>query len=121
MNKFIEKELTKIKVADIEGYKHNPYNFVIPKTKLHRFEENSYYVIQLHESLLHPSECSTLETNWNKGSIPSHHYYKVEVSKVMGKMIYITGIGYRPETDEDINEVWSGWLPINKLKIERKL
>ena len=42
-------------------------------------------------------------------------YLKVYVSKLLGKMVYVDSIGYDVNTRQDINLLWSGWLPTEEI------
>jgi hypothetical protein len=39
----------------------------------------------------------------------------------MGKMIKVNGIGYDQDKDQDLDVMWSGWLPISEIKILKKI
>ena len=58
---------------------------------------------------------SVIATNWNNGSAPSYQYLKVYISKLLGKMAYVDSIGYDINTKQDINVLWSGWLPTEEI------
>jgi hypothetical protein len=121
MNKLIKEELKKVSVADLSNNNPSKGEFYIPRIKKIKLEENMYYIIKLEDSLLNPSEMSTLASNWNKGTIPPSKYLKVDVSKILGKMIKINGIGYDYDTKKDLDVMWSGWLPIELLEILEKI
>lgn len=53
--------------------------------------------------------------NWNKGSAPKTPFLKIFVSKTMGKMIFVDSLSYDVENKKDLNDMWSGWLPIEEL------
>lgn len=121
MNKLIKNELNKVSVANVSGYDENKSELFIPRFKQVRLEENSYYLIKLDDALLNPNEMSTLSSNWNRGTVPPQKYMKIDISKILGKMIQVTGIGYDLENDKDLNIMWSGWLPITGIEVIKKL
>jgi hypothetical protein len=55
--------------------------------------------------------------NYNNGTAPAYQYLKIFVSKSLGKMIYVDSLGFDPSTKQDINVLWSGWLPTEELKL----
>lgn len=121
MNKIIEEQLKKCSVADLSDYDISTHTYHIHKINNIKLEVNSYYIIRLKDYILDRNASSILSNNWNKGSVPMNKCMKVDVSKIMGKMIYINGIGYDYDSKEDINSVWSGWLPIQDIEILERI
>lgn len=124
MNHFIEEQLNKCQVAAIPQHDAATLRLVIPKTiqiPTGGLKEGECYILRLDPVLTNPPPSSTLAVNWNGGSVPKSSYYKCEVTKVMGKMIKINGIEYYPETNQDSNTNWEGWLPIANVKVIQKL
>lgn len=121
MNKLIKNELNKVSVADLSNFNKERNEFIIPRIKTIRLEENSYYIIKLDSSLLSRDDMSTLSSNWNQGSIPPHKYLKVDVSKVLGKMVKVNAIAYDYEKQQDLDTMWSGWLPVAQIEVITKL
>jgi hypothetical protein len=58
---------------------------------------------------------SVLAINWNSGTYPKTPYLKIYISKIMGPMIYVDGIGFDFETKQDLSIMWSGWLNTEEL------
>jgi hypothetical protein len=121
MNKLIKNELNKVSVADLSNYNKSKGEFLIPRIRKIRLEENSYYIIKLDSMLLNASEMSVLSSNWNHGTFPPHTYLKVDVSKVLGKMVKVNSIAYDFENNKDLNSSWSGWLPIEQVEVLEKI
>jgi len=117
MNKIIKEQLNKIQVADMSNYNKDTYSFIIPKYNADRFEEDKCYLIELDNILIIDNKESILQSNWNNNTYPKHKYLKIDVNKVMGKMIKVNSIGYDCINKKDLNEIWSGWLPIDLIKI----
>ena len=117
MNKIIKEQLNNIQVANMSNYNEDIYSFIIPKYTADRFEEDKCYLIQLDNSLIIDNKDSLLQSNWNNNTYPKYKYLKIDVSKVMGKMIKVNSIAYDYENKRDLNVLWSGWLPIDLIKI----
>ena len=83
--------------------------------------ENNCYLIELDDSLIDPNADSIVRVNWNNGDVPKYKYYKVDVNKKMAQMIRVNGIAYDNTLKCDICEMWSGWLPVNQIKILEKI
>lgn len=124
MNPFIKEELNKIRVAKLPEYDNNTTHIFIPKTI--RREDvtilpNTWYIIELEDYLLHPSDNFTLHDNWNNGIIPMYKYMRCYVETILGKMIKIQGIAVDMKTMQDIDYKWSGWLPKKSIDIIKEL
>ena len=118
MNKIIQEELKKIKIADISGYSDNTTEFIIPKTTISKFEKGNNYLIELDTSLLVHNPDSILETNYNSNKIPSSKYYHIEVTEILGKIIKCVGVAFNINTRQpDFKCFWNGYLPIDYIKI----
>jgi hypothetical protein len=120
MSRTIDKELSKVKVADLSHYDSATNTYVIPRFVAIKFEIGASYLIELDDSLLQTSN-NIIATNWNRGSVPTSKYYKIEVIKSVGKMLYIDGLAYDIITKTDLNITWSGWLPIEQIKLIENL
>jgi hypothetical protein len=121
MNKLIKNELNKVLVADLSNYDKNKGEFLIPRIRKIRLEEGSYYVIKLDQMLLNPGEMSILSSNWNHGTTPPHKYLKIDVLKILGKMVKVNSIAYDYDSKQDLNLSWSGWLPIEQVEVLEKI
>lgn len=117
MSERLERELKRVKFANIQQVDENTY--VVRKETEIRLEEDNCYLIKLKDSVFNPN--SILTTNWNSGKIPNSRYYQVDINKIMGDMIRISGIGYDDETCTIFKENWYGWLPKNEIEIIKKL
>ena len=116
MKELIRKQLEKVTVADLSHY-NGTEEFIIPKYNRDRFEENKCYLIEIDRCLTVNNPNSILQVNWNNNTYPFYQFLKIDVSKVMGKMIKVNSIGYDPQTMQDINVMWSGWLPNDLIRI----
>lgn len=117
MKELVERELKKIKIADLSHFDSSRNTYIIPKTTSLKPEENNFYIIELKPTATN----SNLNINWNKNIPPSNKYYKAEVEKIMGPMIKINGIGYDYESKIDLDKVWSGWLYIAGIEILERI
>lgn len=111
MNPFIKEQLDKITVG---MQQISDTKFFIPKnsnTFNVDFEVGHYYIIEVEDYIIHPYEGFTLHENWNKGIVPTDKKMRIEVDKVMGKMMHIKALG---ATD---GKIWVGWIPKKSAKI----
>jgi hypothetical protein len=113
MNDIIKKELSKVKVANLDNFNTETLTYNIPKYKQFKPEINKSYLVELNDDML---ITNTISINWNNNSVPSNKYYKIEVIKILGKMIYVDGLAFDFLTKTDLNKTWSGWLPLEQLK-----
>ena len=84
-------------------------------------QEDQCYLISVEDYILNPPEGFTLHTNWNNNIIPKHKVMKIDVCKIMGKMVKVNSIGYDMKNQLDIGDMWSGWLPQKSIKIIERL
>lgn len=120
MNDLIRQQLNKVKIAHIPEFDDNTTEIIIKKLSNIPILENNCYLIKLDDSLLTPNN-SALTINWNGGSIPKNKYYKIDVNKIMAQMIKINGLAFDYDNKKDLNEMWSGWLPLNSIEILEKI
>ena len=116
MNTLIKKELDSVKSIKLSEYNEDTLEINIPKNipkdkKVSTFEEKHSYKIKLKEYIVHPYEGFNLHIQWNKNVIPQEYVYDVEILRVMGKMINVSGLGCENNTS------WTGWLPISSVEI----
>lgn len=117
----IEKQLKKVQNADLSNFDSTTNTYFIKKRVDIKIEEEKCYLIYLKDSLF---ENTVLKTNWNGGSVPPCTYIKAEVSKIMGKMIKIVGVGTNDieKLNNNIDvHFWTGWLSTQDIKIIQKL
>lgn len=121
MNKIVKEQLQKVVTAKIPPFDDNTTFISIKKYEEVKIVEGEYYLIEISAGVLNPTANSLLASNWNQGSIPKHTHYKCEVIRVLGQMIKITGLAYNINTNTDLNEMWSGWVPLDGIEIIQKL
>ena len=82
----------------IPPFSEDDKEIVIPMGDRNMFlphlELNHYYIVELEQYVLTPTDNFTLHTNWNKGIIPQDNYMKCLVEQFLGKLVRITGVGY---------------------------
>ena len=120
MNLIIENQLKKTKICNVPEYDETTTHLFIPKQGTYTYSpvhENSSYIIQFENYILHPSEGFTLHENWNKGVAPTSSIMQVKVLKIMGKMVQISGTGYNMNTKTCTEDQWTGWIPIKSIHI----
>lgn len=121
MNKLIKEQLNKCNTARLPKFDDDTTHLLIKKYEPVSVLVGGCYIIEISVSVLNPTTNSLLASNWNNGSIPKHTHYKCEVEKILGSMIKINGLAYNISTATDINEMWSGWLPLDGIEIIEKL
>lgn len=116
MNKIIKQQLQKVTVANLGVYDDKTTVINIPQCKQDKFEVNHCYTIKLDSTLLNPMYNPVLVSNWNQGSYPRCDCLRVNVIKVVGRMINVNGVGFDFNSHQVLNYVWSGWLPTELVK-----
>lgn len=115
INKLIQEQLNKVKEANLENFKENNYNFIIPQKKEIKIEIDHYYIIQILR------DNDIVKNNWNEGKYPTEKYYKADVTQIMSKMIKVNAIAYDPLTDKNLNIIFSGWLKLSDISIQKEI
>ena len=118
VNDLIEKELKRVEKADLTHFNPETNTYFIPKRKDIKIEEDNCYLIRLKDTIFNNE---TLKVNWNGGSLPTYKYLKVDVSKIMAKMIKVVGVGFDNETQTDVSYFWSGWLTLDEIEVIKKI
>lgn len=124
MNTLVKEELRKCRVANLPEYDDSTTEIIIPKggkVAVSPYQAGKCYVIELADHILNPNDDSMLSSNWNKGTVPPGKYMKVEISEVMGKMVRINGYTYDPIFNQDLFQMWQGWIPNQGIKIISEL
>ena len=121
MNKLIDEQLKKCKVADLSQLDTKTGKCFIPRFKQVKVEEDSCYLIKLEDSLLKPNVNDTYHINWNKGVIPPNNYLVVDISRVVGKNIYVNAIEYDIENKQPTTNTWNGWLPLERIEVLERM
>lgn len=109
-----DEQLKKCEFADLSNFDANTNTYHIPRYTKPTYDIGKCYIIQVPDRLINNTN-SIEAVNWNKCTAPSNKYLKIYVSKQLGKMIYIDSVGYDLETKRDLNNLWSGWLPIEEI------
>lgn len=114
IRQFILDQLAKCSFATPVSFDEATNTFVIPRYSKPVFAVGSCYLIEIPPHLL--SLDALIAANWNAGRVPPMPHLKAFVSKTMGKMIYVDSVAYNIETNTDLMETWSGWLPCEEIK-----
>ena len=119
------KQLRLCKKAQIPTLNGDEIEITIPKGELDippMVNVGGYYIIELERYIVNPPPTFTLHDNWNNGIAPKEKVMQCVVEKVMGKMVYINGIGYDRENCSYIDGTeWQGWIPQKSIEIVRRL
>lgn len=121
INEIIKDQLNKVEVAKVGPYDELKNQFIIPKHVEPVYEVNHCYLIQLDKSLTTSTGNAVLVANWNKGSYPLYDGMKISVNNKLGNMINVDGLYYNFTTNEDINIMWSGWLPVDLITMIKEI
>jgi len=117
MKDIIKKQLEEVKAVELE-FTDSTTSLFIPKTfKITQasMSKGGVYIIDLHSNITHPSDDSTLASNWNNGKVPEYDRYIVEVQDNVGKMLKVTGVACDNNTSQFI-----GWLPYDGFDVLSK-
>jgi hypothetical protein len=120
MNPLIKTQLEKIKTVKLPSFDENTTEMIITAdSKIEELflEEDKCYLISVEDYILYPPDGFTLHTNWNNGKVPTHKFMKIDVSKIMGKMVKVNAIGYDMKSHTDTMDLWDGWLPMKSITI----
>ncbi len=127
MNPVIKRELEKVRVP-LPAYDDTTTLITIlresvnKEVKMFTVVQNHYYLIQLADYILNEPPNFSLSANWNKGIKPVSQFLKVEVNKIMGKMIQVSGYGFDWETQSDKSDNYLGlWLPLASIGVVQEL
>lgn len=125
MNPLIKEQLNKIKKIKLPPFDDNTTVITLEKSNeavtATLLQEDCCYLISVEDYILNPPDGFTLHTNWNNNIIPKHKTMKVDVTKIMGKMVKVNAIGYDMKNQVDTNDMWSGWLPQKSITIIERL
>jgi hypothetical protein len=116
MRELIKQQLKNCSYADLSHFDPVTNTFLIPRYQKPHFALGNMYLVQVSGALVNNTS-SVIAANYNNGTAPSFNYLKIFVSKSLGKMIYVDSIGFDPGTKQDINIMWSGWLPTEELTL----
>lgn len=116
MREIIKQQLQNCSYANLSNYDPATQTFLIPKYQKPHFALGSMYLVQLSGALVN-NVSSVIAANYNNGTAPMYPFLKIFVSKSLGKMIYVDSLGFDPQTKQDINVLWSGWLPTDELTL----
>lgn len=114
MRELIRQQLLNCSYANLNNFDPETCTFRIPKYCKPHYNLGSMYLVQVSGAIVGNTN-SVIATNYNNGTAPAYPYLKIFVSKSLGKMIYVDSIGFDPQTKQDINAMWSGWLPTEEL------
>lgn len=114
----IKKQLEKVEYADLSNFNSETNTYIIKKRVDIKLELDNCYLIRVK-----PSAHSNFVvlSNWNNGSIPTYEYLKVDISKLMGKMVKVVGVAHDYQNHQDLGSFWSGWLSTDDLEVIAKL
>lgn len=117
---YIKEQLKKCTFADLSYFDEKTNTYLIPKYCKPTYELNKCYLIKIADYFVNNNN-TVIATNWNNGMSPANSCMKIYVSKALGKMIYVDSLAYDLNTNQDINNYWSGWLSIDDLTQLAKL
>lgn len=120
IRKLVKQQLEDCAFADLSKFVPEANAYFIPKYSKPSYEIGKCYIITVADHIVN-NHTSTTAVNWNQGGAPKYKNLKIFVSKTLGKNIYVDSIGYNLETNQEIIDVWSGWLNIDEISQISKL
>lgn len=118
MKDIIQKQLQRVEYADLSNFNADSNTYVIKKRVDIKLEVDSCYLIRVKPSAYNNI---TVVNNWNNGNMPSSEYLKVDISKVMSKMVKVVGVAHDYQKHQDLASFWSGWLSTDDVEVIAKL
>lgn len=112
----IEKELSKVKYADLSNHDELTNTYFIKQRKDIKIEEDKSYLIKIKPCIYNNIK---LKNTWKY--TPEYEYFKFEVNKIIPDEIFVAGIAYDPISNLDIAYFWSGWLTLKDIEVIKKL
>ena len=116
MRELIKQQLQNCSYANLNNFDFETCTFRIPKYCKPQFILGNMYLVQVSNAIVNNTS-SVIASNYNNGTAPTFAYLKIFVSKSLGRLIYVDSLGFDPQTKQDINVMWSGWLPTEELNI----
>lgn len=114
MREYIKKQLAQCTFVDLSNFDATTNTYHIPKYTKPKYDVGKCYLIKLPKYLI-DNTTSLLATNWNNGNTPHHDVYKAYVNKIIGTHIYVDCLAFDTVLQQDMQDMWSGWLDINEL------
>lgn len=124
MNPLIKDQLSKVQRAVLSEYDDDSTHITVERGVVRAtscLQVDHCYLISVEDYILNPPEGFTLHTNWNNNVAPKHKFMKVDVTKIMGKMVCVNSVGVDMKTHTDTRDMWTGWLPQKSIKIIERL
>ena len=119
-SKIVKEQLDKCSFADLSDYNPTTRTYHIPRYVKPNYVVGNGYLVRIDSALVNNPN-SILATNCNNGNYPKHAYYKIYVSKSLGKMIYFDGLAFDITTNTDLTVMWSGWISVDNITLIKEL
>lgn len=110
----VKDQLSKVIYADLSNYDEKTNTYHIPKINQIKLQINHSYIIKIKDSLY---ENELLKSNYNQGRTPPYKSYLIDIVSILGKIIKVNGVEYDLETNQTLNNLWSGYLSIKDIEI----
>jgi hypothetical protein len=121
MNPLIKDQLSKVRRVKLPPFDDTTQVITVQRgdvrTISDTLQEDCCYLISVEDYILNPPDGFTLHTNWNNNTVPKHKVMKVDITKIMGKMVKVNSVGYDMKNHLDLPDMWSGWLPRKSITI----
>lgn len=114
----IQDQLNKVIYADLSNYDDKTNTYHIPKINQIKLQINHSYIIRIKDSLY---SNEVLKSNYNQGKTPSYKCYLIDIISILGKIIKVNGVEYDLETNQPLNNLWSGYLSIKDIEIIKEM
>lgn len=119
-SKIVEEQLQKVHIADIRNYDPATLTFHIKKYSKPKYEKGRCYLVKVSNELIN-NTAHVVSVNWNAGRAPNHAYYKIYINAVMGKMIKIDGAAFDYDSNQDLDDMFSGWFDVDYIELIEEL
>lgn len=115
-----EEQIKQCKVAKVASYDAEEHIYHISKYSKPTYDAQKYYIVKVASNFVNNPN-TVLAINWNRGTAPQTEYLYIYVEAVSGGYMKVEARGYDIQTDNYLDNYWSGWLEINETEqIRRK-
>lgn len=119
MDKIIKKQLELINTP-ITKVSDDGLEYYFSKQVDTSLQPNKNYFIEIVDNSIFDSN-NTVNMNFNSGIIPPSKFLKIQVVLIISKLIKVDAIETNSTGEHDTMRFWSGYLPVNGIKVLEEL